>query len=211
MMDAAYLKAAHPPPFRILGRDLEPFCMGHELLFQRFENRFSIESTEQPGIDDLLKAVHLCSRPYSRNSSLDDFSISLRARVWSKVFGPKYIAQAIIRFHQYIEAHTEIPEYYAKDDPDARVCGAPTIQAVKVARMANSTLTEDEILNLPFSLAFWDHLTWLEGQGQIQIIDDAERERQKQLDEDYKRLEKRINEVAERLRAEAAGEVSFGS
>lgn len=198
-MDAAYLRAAHPPPFRILGRDLHCFGMGHELLFQRFENRFSLESKEQPGVEDLLKAVHLCSKPYSRNSSLDDFSISLRARLWKRVFGAKYLASAIIRFHQYIEAHTEIPEFYTKGDPQERACGAPTIQAVKVARLANSTLTEDQILNLPFSLAFWDHLTWMEGQGFIQIVDDAERQRQAERAELARSLEARVIELKAKL------------
>lgn len=198
-MDAAYLKAAHPEPFRILGRDLRPFCIGHELLLQRFENKFSLESTEQPNEQDLLIAVYICSQPYARGFSLDNFTISKRAWLFSRVFGPKYLTAAIIRFHQYIEAHTEIPDFYHTGDPQERTVGAPTIQAVKIARMANSTMTEDEVLNMPFSLAFWDHLTWLEGQGHIQIIDEAEKARQKERHEYAASMEEKILALKEKL------------
>jgi hypothetical protein len=177
-MDAAYLKAAHPEPFRILGKDLKPFCMGHELLLQRFKNRFSIESEDQPDESDLIIAVYICSHQYEPGFSLDNFRIWPRAWVYGKTLGQRFMLSAMLRFHQYIEAHTEIPEYYIQGDPEERTVGAPTIQAVKVARLKNSSATELDILNEPFSKVFWDHLTWLEGQGQIQIVDEAEKERQ---------------------------------
>jgi hypothetical protein len=169
-MDAAYLKAAHPEPFRILGKDLKPFCMGHELLLQRFGNRFSIESGEQPTVEDLAQAAYICSHPYSRGFNLDGFNIAFRARVWRRVFGQKYLLNALILFQQYIEAHTQIPEYEFDDKAKERETGTPLIQAVKICLMKHTKRSEDEVLNLPFALAFWDYLSFAESQENIRII-----------------------------------------
>jgi hypothetical protein len=197
-MDAAYLKAAHPEPHRILGTDLEPFCMGHEILLQRFKNKFSIECKDEPGIYDLLTAVFLCSQPYKKNRSLNGFKVPFRATVMGKVFGKPYIETVKARFQQYIADHTEIPDFYSKDG-HRDFTGTPTIQAVKLSLMANMGDTEEQALNKPFSLAFWDHLGWLEGQGVIQIIDDAERARIKKSEEDYKRIEPILEEIARKM------------
>lgn len=176
-MDAAYIKAAVPEPFRVLGENLKPFCLGHEILFQRFENKFSLESKEKPEISDLLKGVFICSQRYRKDFSIDAFKIPLRARIYSKLFGLPYLARAFALFSDYILAHSQIPEFYPKDSGPRDPSGTPTIQAVKVSLMSNLGLSEDEALNTPFSLAFWNHLSWVEAQGGIQIIDDEERTR----------------------------------
>lgn len=176
-MDAAYLKAAVPEPFTVLGKKLKPFCLGHELIFQRFGNKFSVESAESASLFDLLTSVHICSQPYSKDVSLDEFSIPFRVKLYARLFGQKYITRAANLFAAYIESHTRIPDFYIKGKPSAESIGTPTLQSVKVSLMANLGLSEMEALNTPFSLAFWNHLSWLEAQGTIQIIDDAERAR----------------------------------
>lgn len=173
-MDAAYLKAAQPKPFRVLTRRLLPFCIGHEILFQRFGVKFSIEKGESPGIGDLFKAVHICSRSYSRKSSLDDFKIPFRVKILSWLYGVNYLQAASSLFQDYLIEHTATPDFYMKDDGNQTKCGAPTVQAVKVSLMANLGMSEEEALNTPFSLAFWNHLTYMESQGVIQIIDEEE-------------------------------------
>lgn len=173
-MDAAYLKAAQPKPFRVLTRRLLPFCLGHEILFQRFGIKFSIEKGERPEFGDVAKAVHICSKPYSRNATMDDFEIPFRAKILSTFLGHQYLNAAFNLFHEYLAEHTDVPDFYQKDDGTQAKCGAPTVQAVKVSLMSNLGMGEDEALNTPFSLAFWNHLTYMEPQGVIQIIDEAE-------------------------------------
>lgn len=176
-MDAAYLKAAHPRPFRIFGKKLMPFSLGHELLFQKFGNKFSIESKEDPSIHDLMTGVFLCSRPYSPDVSLEDFKIPFAARFWGWILGRAYINRAYSAFAEYIAEHTEIPEFYAKDSPKQNT-GTPTIHAVKISLEEHLHRPTMEAWNTSFSLAFWDHLAWLESQGAIQIVDEADRKRQ---------------------------------
>lgn len=171
-MDAAYLEAALPKPFTVLGKHLKPFCLGHEILFQRFGNKFSIESKEEPTVEDLLTGVHICAQPYSKDVSLDGFSIPFRVRLFSKLMGIKYVANAFLLFSNYIATHSVIPDFFAKETGQSDRHGAPTIQSVKVSLMANLGLSEDDSLNTPFGLAFWNHLTWAEAQGSIQIMDD---------------------------------------
>lgn len=185
-MDAAYLKAAVPEPFTILGKALKPFSLGHEILFQRFGNRFSIENdiTSNPAqIDDLLLGVYICARRYVNTPTLDGFRVPFRVRMAGRIFGERYFSKALERFGDYIKSHTSIPDFYTKskgDDDAIQEIGAPTIQSVKVSLMSNLGLSEDEALNTQVSLAFWNHLTWLEGQGGIQIIDEAEMKRQEE-------------------------------
>lgn len=173
-MDAAYLKAAHPEPHTILGQRLYPFCLGHELLFQRFGNKFSIESIESPTIEDMLTGVYICSQPYLPTVSMDGFKIPFGARIKAKIFGRAYLENAFRQFRKYIDDHTEIPEFYVKDDAPEDSNGVATIQAVKVSLMSNMGMPEIHALNVSFSLAFWNHLTWLAAQGIIKIVDAEE-------------------------------------
>lgn len=197
-MDAAYLKAAHPEPFTILGKRLLPFCLGYEILFQRFGNKFSVECDKKPELIDLFTGVFICSRPYHKNSSLNGFSIPWRAK-W---LGAAYLEKAKAMFHQYVAAHTELPDFYTKGDDNHEPIGSPTVQVVKVSLMANLHLSEMDALNKPFSLAFWDHLRFMESQGGIQIIDEAEKEKIKKEVEYVNKMEGKLNELAKRLVAE---------
>jgi hypothetical protein len=206
-MDAAYLRAAHPKPFRIFGRRLLPFSLGHEILFQKFGNRFSVENRNEgdpPSIADALKGVFICSQPYHRAAGLERFSIPLRARFFACWF-PGYCAIAFRYFHEYIVEHTEIPKFDPIGERSERNYGTPTVQAVKVSLMANLGMTEGEALNIPFSLAFWNHLAWLEGQGAIQIIDEAEKKRRSEIQLNVDALEARIRELKKVLFPEKEG------
>ena len=175
-MDAAYLRAALPEPFKVLGKKLRPFQLGHEILFQRFGVRYSIESADAPDIGDLFKAVHVCSQDYSPDVTLENFSIPIRVRLVGKIFGAQFIDDSMNLFRAYIAEHSAIPDFYTKGEGSTARVGTPTIQAVKVSLMANLGLSELEALRTPVALAFWNHLSWAENQGSIQIIDDRERE-----------------------------------
>lgn len=194
-MDAAYLKAAHPEPFTILGKKLKPFSLGHELLFQRFKNKFSLESAEPPTEEDMLHGVWICAQEYHPRASMDGFKIPLAARIWRRILGPAYVKTAFNRFKEYIAAHTEVPEFYIKEEQESDPSGVATIQAVKISLMANMGLSELDALNTPFSLAFWNHLSWLAAQGRIQIVDEAELAKREQA----KALESWVENMAKEL------------
>jgi hypothetical protein len=197
-MDAAYLRAAMPEPFTILGRKLRPFCLGHEILFQRFGNKFSLESKETPTVYDLLTGVFICSQPFGNDVSLDDFYIPWRVRWLAR---KNTIATAFNRFAEYIAAHSEIPEFSTEEAEQAggKPYGTPTIQAVKVSLMSNLGLSEMDALNTQFSLAFWNHLAWAETQGSLRIVDEIERKRQAEEAALAESLAAKIDAIARKL------------
>jgi hypothetical protein len=207
-MDAAYLKAAHPEPYRILGKQLKPFCLGHEILFQRFGNKFSVESQEEPTLVDLLTGVFICSQPYTHGVTLDNFSIPIRVRLFSKLVGYSYLKKAAEQFARYIADHTEIPHFdldARADDEVTESLGTPTLQAVKISLMANLGLSEMEALNTPFSMAFWNHLSFCEYKRALTILDAKAVEREKALDEAWEKMAEKVEQAAAELRREVLG------
>lgn len=207
-MDAAYLKAAVPEPFRILGKNLRPFALGHEILLQRYRNRFSIESTDEPGIRDLLIGVHVCSQRVER-VTLENFRIPIKVKAYSQFLGPSYLNNALSLFRCYIIEHATIPDFVQDAAGGGGGGGAPLIQAVKTSLMANLSLSEIEALNTPFALAFWNHLSFLESRGEeyrnLRIIDEAELERRKIADKAKAEAEPWIEEMRKKMQQEAFG------
>jgi hypothetical protein len=209
-MDAAYLKAAHPEPYTILGKKLKPFCLGHEILFQRFGNKFSVECSEDPSLVDLLTGVFICSQPYTHAVSLDNFAIPIRVRLFGKLMGYAYLKKAAESFARYIADHTEIPHFDVDErgggDEDVEEhLGTPSLQAVKISLMANLGLSEMEALNTPFSLAFWNHLSFCEYKRALTILDAKAVEREKALDEAWAGMEEAVNKAAVELQREVTG------
>ena len=83
-MNAAFLTAAIPEPFTILGRNLKPFSLGHELLFQRFGVNFSVESKDAPRYEDLILGVLLCSQEFDQALlSLQSRGLPHRIKFWA--------------------------------------------------------------------------------------------------------------------------------
>lgn len=175
-MDAAYLQAALPKPFSVFGNRLKPFCLGHELLLQRFANKFSVESKETPGIFDLLTAVFICGHEYRPDFTLDRFSIPWRARWGARIFGKPYVKQAFKSFSAYIAEHTRAPEFYEIESGDGSRGGAPMVQSIKVALMQELGISELDALRMPFGLALWNFISMAEAKNLVRIV--GERERQ---------------------------------
>lgn len=194
-MDAAYLKAAVPEPFIVLGQKLRPFCLGHEILLQRAKSSLSAFSEVTPSAKHLPFALYICARPYSPNLSPRGFRISWKMRLALALSGKGGDWKAIVRFVDYVRAHLAVPDFY-RTDSSSGIFGTPTIQAVKVSLMSNLGMSEAEALNMPYSLAYWNHLAWAEAQGLIQIIDDEELKRQQLATA----LEKKIEEIGKRIR-----------
>lgn len=181
-----------------------PFSLGHEILLQRFKNGFSIENPGKPTHADLILGVFICSRKYTRTPSLDGFRIPFRARILKWCFGKRYLDGSFARFAAYVADGSFIQEFDPLgEERESGPTGTPTVQAVKISLMSNLGMTEDQALNMPFSLAFFDHLSWLEGQGIIQIIDEKERERQTAIEKLAKASEAAVMAWRDRISGKA--------
>ncbi len=178
-MSAGYLLAAIPEPFTVLGQRLKPFCLGHELLFQRFNISFAVGAEDAPEYSDLIAGVLICANTYE--DGLDDLTsrwLPLKLRFWGWRCGNFDVGEKIRLFQDYIDAHTKQPEY-TRDGGESSEPGAPFIQSLKVTQMSEFGMSESEALNTPFSVALWNYLTLQENKGAIHIVNDADRERWK--------------------------------
>ncbi len=151
-MNAGYLLAAIPEPFTILGQRLKPFCLGHDLLFQRFGINFATTSEESPEYADLIAAVLICANTYEGGlSALTSRWLPLKLKVWGYRCGKFDVGAKIKLFQDYIEANTKQPDYWSEREGGSRAPGAPIVQSMKVTMMSEFGMSESDALNTPFS------------------------------------------------------------
>lgn len=207
-MDAAYLQAAVPKPFTILGKRLQPFCLGHDLLFQRFNVGFSPSIPAAPSYDDLIFSTLVCSRPATDAMKFfESRNAWLKIKLWGWRCGAFDAVGKVQLFQEYINDHAQLPDIIVieRNSGDFSDTGTPTIQAVKVSLMANLGMSESEALNTPYALAFWNHYAWAEARGAIQIVDDKERERQESAKVYLVKIEEMRRKVQERMNSQRGG------
>lgn len=208
-MDAAYLQAAVPKPFTILGKRMHPFCLGHDLLFQRFNVGFSPSVPAQPTYEDLIFSTLICSREATEAMRIFESRYSLlKIKLWGWRAGAFDVVGKLQLFQEFINDHAQIPDIIVieRNNGDFTDTGTPTIQAVKVSLMANLGMSESEALNTPYSLAFWNHYAWAEARGAIQIVDDKERERQAEAKAHLAKIEEMRRKVQERMNGQQKGD-----
>lgn len=203
-MNAAYLTAAIPEPFTILGRRLKPYSLGHELLFQRFDVNFSNESSKAPWHDDLILGTLLCSHDYAGAlSALTSSWLPLRLRLWAYRCGKFDVKEKVQMFATYVADATRLPLYDSlrEPDPDKPVImpGSPSVQSIKVTLMSEFGLSEIEALNTPYSLAIWNYLTFQENRGYVHIVTEKDLEERARLEEQKKILDPKVTEWANRV------------
>jgi len=183
-MDAAYLRAVVPEPFRVLGLKLEPFSIGHYLLLHRFDVAFV--TGVEPNIGDLFLGVWICAHSWEENNALLDSS-----RFWEdmatwrgQVYGRGLLGWVRPRkvdlgektklFLDYVEQGLRWPKFFYEDQQASATAGAPFVQTVKVVLMKEVGLSESDVLNRPMALCLWDYITLGELNGKVQIYNEAE-------------------------------------
>lgn len=207
-MNAAFLTAAIPEPFTILGRNLKPFSLGHELLFQRFGVNFSVESKDAPRYEDLILGVLLCSQEFDQALlSLQSRWLPLRLKLWAWRCGKFDVAKKMRLFHDYISEATKLPEYrQLREEGDPIKTGAPFVQTLKIYLMEKFGLNSAEALDTPYSLAVWDYFTSQENAGAIHIVTEEDRIEEARIKAEYAALEPKVTEWAERVMAQQRAE-----
>ena len=170
-MSAAYLQAAIPQPFTVLGRKLKPFTLGHQLLLEYFGSGFALGSDESPTYEDLLISVFLCSYSYEDAlKKLESRWLVLQLKLWSWFCGNFDVGEAIEFFQRYIGAHTKEPDFWVTQKSGPSHSGIPFIQFLKVKLEQELGYTEQQALDTPYQIAVWNYLTFLEHKGVIRFF-----------------------------------------
>lgn len=177
MSNAAYFEAAIPEPFRVLGRKLQPFTLGHQILLERFDSSFSIGAEKAPTFEDLIFSVYICSYSYpvalrkvTQNTLFACFAIRLEMKLWSWRCGKFDVIEAMMFFREYVNAHSKEPAFWVEQKRGSASSGIPFIQFLKVKLEQELGYTEAEALCTPYQIAVWNYLTHLEGKGVIRFV-----------------------------------------
>lgn len=188
-MQAAFQQAALPEPFKVLGKHLYPYTIGHDILLTLFESCFAIDYSGIPPGDgpleavrvwnDLLISIWVCSHESHRDviDELASPKLGKKLRKWGKKCGKFDADDALTHFKKYLAAHTVEPDYWIENPKSngGRPSGIPFSQFLKVAMRREFGMSEDDALDTPFCQANFNYLTLLESNGKIRFMSDAEK------------------------------------
>jgi len=188
--EQAFLAAAFPEPFRILGCDLLPFSVGHHMLLAQLGNRF-VATEEQPGAIDVFQLLFVCSRPYARAAAgvrgrpFRRFLQCIEARllirkvlVWLGLLNvqsvePRAFVDAI---SAYLLAHSKGPELAPDIGQTKREPGTPFIQFVSITLLSRLNHTFTEAMAKPWGHALHDVFAFWELEGRIRLVSQEDRD-----------------------------------
>lgn len=181
-MDAAFYRAALPEPFRICGVKLRPFSLGHAILFKRFQIPF-LDDEGEPTFNDFVTAIILCACRYEEAIEVfQDIKFDRTLRKWMKKLRGIDVNAKVKLFYDYLSEHVDCVPLYSRSENGSPM-DAPFEQVVKLTLMSKCGRTETEVLNLPYSLAIWDYLTFKAMEGQVTLLDrDNETQRRNMAD-----------------------------
>lgn len=208
--DKAYSSAMHPNRHTVGGCLLYPFCLGHAILLSKRKSPIAklwedagSESAEIR-LGDIALAIWICS-----NKATDSMA---RIGRWVTRFQiariSKRIAQenpeaAIEAFIEYIRRGFSSPRLKVPDK--SKRCGAPLISVLKVFLISKMHRTEDEAINMPIELAFWDQATYMESEGRVEFWTEKDDESEavaRRLSEDPEEVRRLFGEIGDHLNGE---------
>lgn len=176
MPDAAYLQAAIPEPFTILGRKLKPYSVGHELILQRFKNGFAIDSEMPPDLDDLAFAIWICSQSHAEAlASLHSRWTPFRFRMWGWSKKGKRLDDKFHLMLEYMTQAMQRPEAWSKGDVSSKEPGTPWIQ-ILIACLMRQGMSYKEALEAPYALALWFFYSEAERESRVELVTQHQRE-----------------------------------
>jgi hypothetical protein len=199
-MQAAFQQAALPEPFTVLGKKLKPFTLGHDILLGVFESGFCRDVKTAPTCEDLLISTWICSfQNYQAVwEQLQNPALGKVLRKWGKSCGYFDVGEAFIAFSKYIHSHTLEPNYWVEDSGrGGRASDMPFSQFLKVTLMREFGMKEQEALDTPFAQAHWNYLTFLESNGGIRFMADADADAIKMASDPE--VEKKLQALAQRI------------
>lgn len=147
-----YLDAVVPTPFRVLGVQLRPLCLGHLLLLERIESPYV--GSENVEAKDLMLAVLLCSKTFEAGCALvsSAYGLSEEMASWQRMLRGGWFrrrkidwVQANQLFGEYLEDGQRRADVWQRQH-DGPSMTAPWQEIVSVT-LTRTGWTESEIMN----------------------------------------------------------------
>ena len=162
-----------PQPWQILGTAMQPFSLGHHLLFKRLNLPFAGNHDADAGIEDILLAIAVCAHTHDEVlAAFLDGSWPTVYRNWRQaVRGPWWrrrnmspiaMAKVEIRFRAYIkDGYSRPPVWKRSNSAGGLDMTAPWECLLKV-RLVEAGFTETEVLNGYLPARWYDYYTAIE-------------------------------------------------
>lgn len=179
MLSNFYL-AAVPEPVTLLGLKLRPYSLGHKLLLHRIESAFVCGGPVT--YTDLAASIFICAQTYHEalasfsDPALPRFMAHWHRKLTGNLWWRRLLHRSLSRFNvscfkltpvdlqskskafaNYLEAGSQVPYYEIPADKSGS-SQIETVQAVQLALMAKTSLTEAEILDRPWGRCLYDYL-----------------------------------------------------
>jgi hypothetical protein len=164
-----FFKAFIPVPCRILGVKLRPISIGSLIILNHSQSPFTCGGL--PSITDLMAAVFICSQTFKDAlEGLDDPKFPKFISRWSRKAGKFDFSEKVKLFSDYMKDGTEKP-VYDWDDSNTFSINAPGIEVLYNWLLANTTLTETEILDRPFALSIRNQILIKAMRAEVRLTD----------------------------------------
>lgn len=182
---STYTKSLIPEPFTIFGVELRPLSLGHLFLMNRFDCKFASEDpNEKGGIDDLLLGVAICCRSFGEFNAFirDGQKFTKWCKRWSKEINKQVKREAhydvLYRFDlfkKYLKDSIVVPKYWElKESEEAGESGTHWTHSVFNILMSEIGYSQQEALDMPVARALSEYFRFLERNGVIQLMNDAD-------------------------------------
>jgi hypothetical protein len=167
-----------PPEWEVMGFNLKPFCLLHQMTLQAIESPFFVE-TEPCEVEDIIIAYRVCSgydgiMSMKKPPTLKEKWFNARMTV-----SPAYCEKAITDFTAYVEQYCVQPKLWTKEKNDGEKqkerVPAQLLMASLLLRKTN--ISEQEVWRMPIGKMSWycTALGYLEG-ADISVITTTDEE-----------------------------------
>ena len=171
MHEAAFARAALADPTTILGLELRPYSIAHELYLQKSEQRPT--ATIQKERDALIRAVLICCHTWAEMKRKEwGLATCFKMWLWGRQLRKHNFEVARIEFELYrIEGSIEFPlsDKPSGRGPSPRMPGAPFLLRLHQFLVLKLNLTEAEAWDYPLGLATMQWACYWEEQGGLAI------------------------------------------
>lgn len=178
-----YSTALYPDKFRVLGRTMEDYTVGHALLLERLQSPF-VTGGRTPGRGDVKLFLAVCRRPYPRALELVRTG-RLAWRLRLIPCGWERVPQAVVEILRYLAGSIHMPHRWEKEGE--KPAGTPPLQQVKLTHMSKLGKSPMQALCTPIAEAYWDFFGTWEMEGKMQLSDPDDLEAAREVIEEARR------------------------
>lgn len=167
-----FLAALAPEPFRVLGQDLRQLSFGHVVLM----HRIGIDVVDS--VEDLFAAVQICSRSFA--DGLQYIQALATPIGYANLEAQAEEAQALdmerafSAWGEYLQEHTQKPEYCAVDGPKSER-GAPFLAQLRHVLLSSCNYSPEYLMDAPYGQCLWDYGCAIEDANGWGIVGDQHR------------------------------------